>query len=204
MRRAAVLATAAMALALSACGSSSADDESATANSGSASSGAEAEAAETTAAQAPAGGVRAASCTDATGDGGPADLTAVELAEGGEGLRATFTLAAPLDTSTGTALLPLAVSSQDGETARQLGAKWIDGQAQVFVFDSGTAQNEYVDLPPVVDASIVNVTFPRSAIEGLGDTWRWGATTSVDGTDVDGCPEPGDDVLNPARQTFPS
>jgi hypothetical protein len=57
----------------------------------------------------------------------PADLTAVELTEGGEGLRATFTLAAPLHTSTGTAPLSLLVSSQDGNTARQLGAKWIDG-----------------------------------------------------------------------------
>lgn len=201
MRRAAVLPTAALAFALSACGNSSADDEPATANSGGARSGAEA--AETTAAQAPVGGVRAASCTDATGDGGPADLTAVELTEGGEGLRVTFTLAAPLDTSTGTALLSLSVSSQDGETARQLGAKWTDGQAQAFVFDSGTAQNEYVDAPPVVNGSTVNVTFPRSAIEGLGDTWHWGATTNVDGTDVDHCPEPGDDVLNPVRQTFP-
>jgi hypothetical protein len=198
MKRTAVLTTAAVAILLSGCAGSSADDDATGADGGSG-----AEAAEATAGESPAGGVRAASCTDAAGDGGPADLTTVELVEGGEGLRATFTLAAPLNTSTGTALLSLMVSSQDGETARQLGAKWIDGQAEVFVFDSGTAQNEYVDVPPVVDGSTVNVTFPRSAIEGLGDTWRWGATASVTGTDVDDCPEPGDDVLNPARQTFP-
>jgi hypothetical protein len=201
MNRTAVFATTALGLALSACGGGTADDEPATANGDRPGLGAEV--AGTTAAQSPAGGVRAASCTDAPGDGGPADITAVKLVEGGEGLRATFTLAAPLDTSTGTALLSLMVSSQDGETARQLGAKWIDGQAQVFVFDSGTAQNEYVDVPPVVDGNTIHVTFPRSAIVGLGGTWRWGATTSVDGTDVDDCPEPGDDVLNPPRQTFP-
>jgi hypothetical protein len=198
MKRTAVLTTAAIAILLSGCAGSSTDDNATDADSGSG-----AEAAGTTAGKSPAGGLRAASCIDAAGDGGPADLTSVELVEGGEGLRASFTLAAPLNTSTGTALLSLMASSQDGETGRQLGAKWIDGQPEVFVFDSGTAQNEYVDVPPVVDGSTVNVTFPRSAIEGLGDTWRWGATSSVDGTDVDDCPEPGDGVLNPERQPFP-
>jgi hypothetical protein len=183
MKRTAVLTTAVVAILLSGCSGDGASDADRDARG--------------------AGGVRAATCTDAVGDGGPADLTAVELVESGEGLRATFTLAGPLDTSRGTALLSVMVASEDGETARQLGAKWIDGVVEVFVFDVGTVQNEDVDVPPVVDGSSVHVTFPRSAIEGLGGTWRWGATTNVDGTDVDDCPEPGGDSLNPARQTFP-
>jgi hypothetical protein len=200
MKRIAVVTTAAVAIVLSGCGGSSHDDEAAGADSR---PGTDADATPHPGAGDASGGVRAASCTDAAGDGGPADLTTVELVEGGEGLRATFTLAAPLNTTTGTALLSLMVSSQDGGTARQLGAKWIDGESVVFVFDSGTAQNEYVKVPPIVDGGTVNVTFPRSAIEGLGDNWGWAATTSVDGADVDHCPEPTDDVLHPALLTFP-
>lgn len=154
--------------------------------------------------QAPAGGARAANCADSEGDGGPADITKVNLVEDSAGLRAIFSLSAPLNTSTGTAQLSLLVSSQDGSTARQLGAKWTDGMVQVFVFDSGSAQNEYLDVPPTVGGSTVTLVFPRRAFEDLGPTWRWGATTSVDGTDVDDCPEPGGDVLNPRQQTFPS
>lgn len=47
----------------------------------------------------------------------------VELTETGDELVARYTLTAPLATSTGSALLALAVNSDDGETARQLGAK---------------------------------------------------------------------------------
>ena len=200
MRRTSFLASGALlVLALCACGSSSTNARptptATTVRSSSASSVGET--------SAPSDGIRAASCADTTGDGGPADITKVELAEDGASLRAAFTLAAPLNTSTGTAQLSLLVSSQDGNTAKQLGAKWIGGTVRVFVFDSGTAHNEYVDLPPTVRRSTVTMVFPSSATEDLGPTWRWGATTSVDGTDVDTCPEPGDDVLNPHQQTFP-
>jgi hypothetical protein len=47
------------------------------------------------------------------------------------------------------------------------------------------------------------VTFPRSALEDLGDTWNWQAASNVDGTDVDACPEPGEDTMDPQQQTFP-
>jgi hypothetical protein len=144
-----------------------------------------------------------ATCTDPAGDGGPADLTAVELAEGGEGLRATFTLAAPLDTASGTQLLALLVSSKDGKTAKQLGAKWVDGVPLVVVFDFGAGSQDLVDIEPQVDGGTVDVPFPRSALKGLGGTWDWRAVSNVGGQDVDACPEPGEDPGNPQQQTFP-
>lgn len=183
MTRAAVLLIAATLLAISACGDSAKPD--------------------TAAHPGGPGGVRTASCTDATGDGGPLDLTKVELLEGGEGLRATFGLAAPLDTASGSAQLSVMASSQDGNTARQLGVKWVDGESNVFVFDIGSAKNEYVQVPPVVAGSSVQVTFPRSAITGLGSTWKWHAAASSEGTDVDACPDAGGDALNPQEQPFP-
>lgn len=193
-------------LALILCGCSAAETDTgqvATPTVASSSSASTSAAAPSTTTRAPASAARAASCGDPRGDGEPADLTSVKLVEESDGLQATFALAKTLNTSTGTAQLSLQVSSQDGETARQLGARWVDGQVKVFVFDSGTARNEYVDTAPILTGATVAVTFPRTAIDGLGDTWRWTATTSTDGTDADVCPEPGDDVLNPERQTFP-
>lgn len=147
--------------------------------------------------------VRAASCSDATGDGGPADIVSVDLVEDGGDLSVTYRLAQPLDTSADT-LLSLIAWSEDGATGRQLGAKWVGGTPTVFAFDLAEAQNQDVDVEPAVEGDTVSVTYPASAVEGLGESWGWTATTSVDGVDVDDCPEPGDDVLNPQRQPFPS
>ncbi|MCW2683429.1 MAG: hypothetical protein JWP33_1342 [Blastococcus sp.] len=144
-----------------------------------------------------------AMCRDARGDGGTADLTMVELAGSGDGLTATFTMTAPMPGS-GPVLLSLAVSSGDGETARQLGARWVDGQAtEVYVFDVGEAQNEDVNTEPSVDGGTVRVTFPSDAVSDLGATWRWRSTTSVGGVDVDACPEASGDMMNVATQPFP-
>lgn len=145
-------------------------------------------------------GLRSASCTDPAGDGGSADLTAVELTESGDELVARYTLTAPLATATGTALLALAVSSDDGEMARQLGAKWIDGQVAVFVFDMGAGQTD-VEASPAVEGNTVTVSFPSAAVSDLGDSWQWRVTTNIDGADVDRCPEGNGDPLS--TQSFP-
>jgi hypothetical protein len=65
-------------------------------------------------------------------------------------------------------LSPLVIS-KDGKTAKQLGATWVEGE-------------------PRVDGGRVDVVFPRSVLEGLGDTWNWRAATNVGGQDVDACP----------------
>jgi hypothetical protein len=143
---------------------------------------------------------RTASCTDPAGDGGPADLTVVELTETGDALVARYTLTAPLAASSGSALLALAVSSDDGETARQLGAKWVDGQALVFVFDIGAGQTE-VEAAPTIEGNTVTVSFPTDAISDLGDSWQWRVTSNINGADVDRCPDGGGDPLG--TQSFP-
>lgn len=145
-----------------------------------------------------------ASCTDATGDGGQADLVGVDLASGtAAGLQVTYRLASPLDTSTGTALLALTAWSEAGDVGRQLGLKWIDGQASLFSFDLVGAKQENLTAAPMVAGSTVTVSFPTDAVAPLGSFWKWSATTSVNGQDQDTCPEAGDDVLNPSRLTFP-
>jgi|SRR4051812_15938561 hypothetical protein len=150
-----------------------------------------------------AGGARAATCTDPVGDGGAADLTAVEVTETGDGLEAAFTLAAPLDTTTGTQVLSLLVSSRDGKTAKQFGAKWIDGTPLVFVFDFGSGGQQIVQAEPRVDGATIDLAFPSGALDGLGDTWNWRADTNVAGSDVDACPDAGADPADPQQQTFP-
>jgi len=174
MRRTSVLLTVLTTASLSACGSSEADEA-----------------------------TRLATCSDATGDGGSADIVSVELAEDGGDLRSTWTLAAPPNTSAGTLLLSLTAWSEDGEAGRQLGIKWTDGQPGVFSFDLVETQNQDLDVEPTVEGATVSATFPGDAVEGLGETWGWTATTNVDGADVDDCPEPGEDPINPQRQPFP-
>src|SRR5689334_19693490 len=96
----------------------------------------------------PAAGVEgSASCSDATGDGGAADLVSVDLQGNGDELQVTYTLSAPPNMSAGTFLLSIIAWSEDGEAGRQLGVKWIDGEPQAFVFDFGDSSNDYVDVP---------------------------------------------------------
>src|SRR4051794_39208166 len=70
--------------------------------------------------------------------------------------------------------------------------------------EDGEAVRRQVDRrrAPQMDGATVDVTFPPSALDGLGDTWNWRAVTTAAGTDVAACPEPGEDPA-PQERTFP-
>lgn len=145
-----------------------------------------------------------ARCRDGKGDGKPMDLTMVALSQTGDSLSARFVMAA-VPPRSGTVLWAIAASSEDGDKARQLGVKFLDGQQVAhFVFDSGSAQQENLSGRVSLQGATLTAEFPLSAVEDLGEPWNWQATVNVEGDDVDTCPEPGDDVLNPRKLKFPS
>jgi hypothetical protein len=51
---------------------------------------------------------------------------------------------------------------------------------------------------------MLTAEFPYDAVVGLGETWKWSATTNVQGDDVDNGPDEGTDSLNPRTVSFPS
>jgi len=144
-----------------------------------------------------------ASATDKNGDGGEADLLTVSLDGTTSGLRITYKLRTQPST-TGTTLLAIAASSLSGDQSRQLGVKYIDGAANVFVFDMTSATQDNVDATPQVSAESVSITFPAESVAPLGSSFKWRAVSNVDGTDTDSCPDEGDDVLNPVTARFPA
>jgi hypothetical protein len=145
----------------------------------------------------------AATCRDKSGDGKPADIKSVALRHNGDQLMVRFELTARPPT-TGTVHWAILASSPSGDRALQLGVKFQDEkQTAHYVFDAGSAEQQ--NLPGV--ASLVGTTltteFPYDAVAELGDTWKWSATTNVQGDDVDDCPDEGDDALNPRTVSFP-
>lgn len=146
-----------------------------------------------------------ATCSDKAGDSkGGDDLTEVALEREGDDLVASFQTTKPIP-STGTALLSVHAWSEDGNTGYQLGAKF-DGGQQIahFVFDQVEASQINLETGVKANGNATTATFPMSEIESLGDSFKWSATYNVNGDDVDTCPEPGKDTLNPKQETFPS
>lgn len=145
-----------------------------------------------------------ARCKDKAGDAEVGDFQQVDLKRSGDELVATFAMTAtPPKSGTFSALVN--VSDEPGNLSRQLGVKWQDGElVGYFIFDSGTAEQTNLDGEPTIDGKSVAMSFPWSSVEDLGDVWNWYALTTVDGEDVDTCPEPGESVLDLKRSKFPS
>lgn len=88
--------------------------------------------------------------------------------------------------------------SPDGEAGYQMGAKFQNGaEVSNFVFDLTTnRQKNFTNEAIGVDKQ-VSTRYPLSEVAGLGDTFGWSGTVTVNGTDVDRCLD-GD-----AKTTFP-
>jgi hypothetical protein len=154
----------------------------------------------TSAASTPEDAPASATLKDAEGDADSVDLTSVRLDRTAEDLRVTYELADGLPQS-GTVGIFLSVSSSDGSEARQAGVKWIDGsQIAYFVYDFTTQKNLPGEV--VTKGKKVTARFPLEEFVQLGNTWKWSATTSVEGKDVDDCPDQGTDPLNPKKGTI--
>jgi hypothetical protein len=150
--------------------------------------------------------VRSASLplADKAGDGkGTNDLTGVTLKRDGDKLAVTFKTAQPTPSS-GTALYAVDAWSGDGNTGYQLGVKYLGGkQIAHFVFNHGKATQANLTGDVNTKGNTTTATFPLSELDSLGESFKWSATYNIDGDDVDTCPEPGNDTLNPKREVFP-
>jgi hypothetical protein len=105
----------------------------------------------------------------------------------------------------GIVLYSVTASSMKGDRVRQLGVKYLDGQQiAYFVFDPGgePLQRNLAGNASRAD-SLLTAAFPYDAIAALGETWEWSGSTTVEGRDVDDCPNAGADTLNPKKARFP-
>jgi hypothetical protein len=148
--------------------------------------------------------VEAATCRDKAGDGKPADIRSVALSHVDDRLVIRFELTARPPTA-GTALWVINAASPSGGRALQLGVKFLDGkQIAHFTFDFGSAQQQNLTGAVSLAGTVLTAEFPYDAVAGLGETWKWSATTNVQGDDVDDCPDEGVDSLNPRTESFPT
>jgi hypothetical protein len=143
-------------------------------------------------------------CQDARGDGTKAqDLTKVVLVSDGRELTITYMTSRPMPTND-TVLYAITAWSADGNAGYQLGVKYLDGrQIAYFVADLVAANQVNLDGDPQVSGTTVTATFPMDEIRGLGVQFDWAAVVTGAGTDIDFCPDEGDDILNPKQEVFP-
>jgi hypothetical protein len=139
-------------------------------------------------------------CKDAPGDSKSkaVDLDQVRLLSDGSLMFVTFTTAADVP-KTGTVLYSVTAWSPDGKTGYQIGSKFQNGREIAnFVFNLTTNRQENISNGAVAADKTVSTRYPLSKLTGLGDTFGWSGTVTVDGTDVDRCPD-GD-----AKTQFPN
>jgi hypothetical protein len=134
------------------------------------------------------------SCDDPKADGGGLDLTGVSLRRNGSNLEVTWSVTTS-EISSGTAGFYVNVASADGSAADQLGVKYLDGR-QVGYFVSGEANVNVAGEAARSKRTIMGL-FPMNELQRYGRNFKWSATTTRDGNDMDACPDPGSDVLNP-------
>jgi hypothetical protein len=147
---------------------------------------------------------QASMCRDRRGDGQSADIRSVVLHRDGDRLRARFELISRPPT-VGTVHWAILASSPSGDRALQLGVKFQDGaQVAHYVFDAGSTDQQNVSGSASLTGGVLTADFPYDAVAELGKTWRWSATTNVQGDDVDDCPDEGADALNPRTVSFPA
>jgi hypothetical protein len=129
-------------------------------------------------------------CEDAAGDGdGAADLERVTLLSDGELLFITYKVPEDLS-STGTVLYSVTAWNSAGDTGYQMGTKFqgdVEIANYIFSFDSSSQKN--LDNGTVAVDGEVNARYPLKDLQGLGDEFTWSAAITVDGTDVDRCPD---------------
>lgn len=139
-------------------------------------------------------------CKDAAGDSKSksVDLDQVRLLSDGSLMFVVFTTVADVPT-TGTVLYSVTAWSPDGKTGYQIGAKFQNGREIAnFVFNLTTSKQENITNGAVAADKTVSTRYPLAKLSGLGDTFGWSGTVTVDGADVDRCPD-GD-----AKMPFPS
>ena len=139
-------------------------------------------------------------CKDAVGDSKSkgVDIDQVRLLSDGSLMFITFTTAANVPL-TGTVLYSATAWSPDGKTGYQIGAKFQNGKELAnFVFNLTTNKQENITNGAVAADKTVSTRYPLSKLSGLGDSFGWSGTVTVDGVDVDRCPD------GEAKTQFPS
>ncbi len=104
----------------------------------------------------------------------------------------------------GTVLWSVTAFDLPGDQGLQLGVKHLDGeQIAYFVFDHDDAQQQNLPGTASVNGSVLTAAFPHDALQALGQRWKWHAVMTVEGNDVDRCPNEGSDPMKPRTLTFP-
>lgn len=130
-------------------------------------------------------------CKDPVGDSKSktADLDQVRLLTDGSLMFVVFTTAADVPT-TGTVLYSVTAWSADGKTGYQIGSKFQNGKEIAnFVYNLTTNKQENITNGAVVADKTVSTRYPLAKLAGLGDTFGWSGTVTMDGADVDRCPD---------------
>lgn len=127
-------------------------------------------------------------CEDARGDG-ETDLHSARLLSDGTLMFLTYELEDDVPSS-GTVLYSVTAWNDAGDAGYQIGTKFQNGQEIAnFVYDMTASEQENITNGAVHADGQVSTRYPLDSLSGLGDSFTWSATVTVDGKDVDRCPD---------------
>jgi ribosomal protein S27AE len=131
-------------------------------------------------------------CKGKREDASDGDILNVQLTHNpGKGtLRATFKLAEPMPTYGDDAALVIITASADRTRSFQFLVEWLNGELiGRSIADVTNLQFTELSSGGVhIDGATIKATFPDDAVYEMGSGWGWMAATSMNGTDLDGCP----------------
>lgn len=112
-------------------------------------------------------------------------LTAVSLYPGSGSFIVKYELSGPMPQSD-TFLIGIHGTGQDGQTIRQLGIKFLDGECIAnFVFDHNAARQENFDYVPVGgDPRVIHAPYPAAPLDALGTSPKLRGYLNYAGNDV--------------------
>lgn len=116
------------------------------------------------------------------------DLDQTRLLSDGKLMFVSFNTVAGVP-ATGTVLYSVTAWSSDGSKGYQFGTKFQNGREIAnFVFDLGSAKQDNITNGAVAVDKQISARYPLAKLAGLGDSFEWSSTVTVDGKDVDRCP----------------
>ncbi|CAN5426402.1 hypothetical protein BH09ACT9_BH09ACT9_00890 [soil metagenome] len=141
-------------------------------------------------------------CTDASGDGGAADLTSVELHSDGKLLFVTYRVPPNVQAVQFSRItFTISAFSKFDQSGYQIGSTFTNGlESANYVFDLSAAKQANFDNGVVFADGQISARYPVSALPRIAGDFSWYGVVSVDMVDTDFCGGPMADsiIVNPA------
>ena len=131
-----------------------------------------------------------ATCKDPAGDAEINDIQSISLMRHGDDLMVTWTVKSRVNLGGESVGFLLNLSSKNGRHDGQASVRFTNGKQSSFSTSSSTeATSKELDRQAEVAGRSVVASFPMADLAEFGLPFRYSAATTLDGEDLDACPD---------------